>query len=121
MPSDIPAINTYPRSYYAASAADRMVLRPALTDATETDVCIVGAGFTGLYTALRLAEAGKRVVMLESARVGWGASGRNGGQAILGFSCDMPPLEAQLGYEDARNLESDARIRHRNPPAHCAT
>ncbi len=104
MTSNIPAINTYPRSYYAASAADSMVSRPALTDATETDVCIVGAGFTGLYTALRLTEAGKRVVILESARVGWGASGRNGGQAILGFSCDMPPLEAQLCYEEAREI-----------------
>ena len=104
MTSNIPAINTYPRSYYAASAADSMVSRPALTDATETDVCIVGAGFTGLYTALRLTEAGKRVVILESSRVGWGASGRNGGQAILGFSCDMPPLEAQLCYEEAREI-----------------
>jgi glycine/D-amino acid oxidase-like deaminating enzyme len=94
----------YPPSYYAATTVDRQVSRQELTDSIATDVCIVGAGFTGLYTALRLAEAGKRVVILESARIGWGASGRNGGQAILGFSCDMPPLEAQLGYDEAREI-----------------
>ncbi len=94
----------YPPSYYAASTVDRQVSREVLTESVETDVCIVGAGFTGLYTALRLAKAGKRVVVLESARVGWGASGRNGGQAILGFSCDMTPLETQLGYEEALNI-----------------
>jgi gamma-glutamylputrescine oxidase len=104
MTCNIPALNSYPHSYYVASAADRMVSRPALTEAIEADVCIVGAGFTGLYTALRLAEGGKRVVVLESARVGCGASGCNGGQAILGFSCDMPPLEAQLGREGAREI-----------------
>ena len=104
MSPDNSFLNTYPRSYYAAGTLERIVSRPSLTDAIEADVCIVGAGFTGLYTALRLAETGKRVVILEASRVGWGASGRNGGQAILGFSCDMPPLEAQLGYEDAREI-----------------
>jgi len=97
-------MNAYPHSYYAVSAADRMISRPALNDAIEVDVCIVGAGFTGLYTALRLAEAGKRVAILESARVGWGASGRNGGQAILGYSCDMSSFEKQLGKEEAREI-----------------
>ena len=118
MPPDPSLPTAYPRSYYAASAADRMVSRPALADAIDVDICIVGGGFTGLYTALRLAEAGKRVAILESARVGWGASGRNGGQAILGFSCDMPPLEAQLGYEEAGNIwnlmrDSATEIRQR--------
>ena len=108
----------YPQSYYAASAADRMVSRPPLADAIDVDICIVGGGFTGLYTALRLAEAGKCVVILESSRVGWGASGRNGGQAILGFSCDMPPLEAQLGYGEALEIwqlmrDSATEIRQR--------
>ncbi|MBV8658238.1 MAG: FAD-binding oxidoreductase [Burkholderiales bacterium] len=81
-----------------------MVARPSLTGSVDADVCVVGAGFAGLYTALRLAEAGKRVVVLEAAPVGWGASGRNGGQAILGYSCDMPPIEAQLGTEVALEI-----------------
>ncbi|WP_374357792.1 NAD(P)/FAD-dependent oxidoreductase [Chitinimonas sp.] len=97
-------LNRYPDSYYAASAADRLRERPTLQGALDADVCVVGAGFAGLYTALRLAEAGKKVVMLEAARVGWGASGRNGGQAILGFSCDMPPIEAQLGRDEAMEI-----------------
>jgi glycine/D-amino acid oxidase-like deaminating enzyme len=101
MPRDATPLDRYPDSYYAASAADRLRERPTLDETVDADVCIVGAGYSGLYTALRLAEAGKRVVMLEAARVGWGASGRNGGQAILGFSCDMPPIEAQLGRDEA--------------------
>ncbi|WP_269530976.1 FAD-binding oxidoreductase [Chitinimonas sp. BJYL2] len=96
-------LQPYPASYYAASVADAP-LRPALHGEVQADVCVVGAGYTGLYTALRLAEAGKRVVMLDASRVGWGASGRNGGQAILGFSCDMPPIEAQLGRDEAMQI-----------------
>jgi len=56
-------------------------------------VLIIGAGFSGLHTALRLAFEGKRVTLIEASRVGWAASGRNGGMAILGWSCDMDPLE----------------------------
>ncbi|MBY8957261.1 FAD-binding oxidoreductase [Pseudomonas sp. MIS38] len=91
-------------SYYAHSCADILSTRPALEGAHDTDVVIIGAGFSGLHTALRLALAGKRVTVLEASRVAWAASGRNGGQAILGWSCDMPPLEAALGYECARRL-----------------
>ncbi|TPG76182.1 NAD(P)/FAD-dependent oxidoreductase [Pseudomonas arsenicoxydans] len=91
-------------SYYAHSCADRLTTRPALSGEHDTDILIIGAGFSGLHTALRLALAGKRVTMLEASRVAWAASGRNGGQAILGWSCDMPPLEAALGYERARRL-----------------
>lgn len=91
-------------SFYAHSCADRLTSRPALRGDHDTDVVIIGAGFSGLHTALRLALAGKRVTLLEASRVAWAASGRNGGQAILGWSCDMPPLEAALGYERARRL-----------------
>ncbi|SEM47186.1 Glycine/D-amino acid oxidase [Pseudomonas sp. ok272] len=91
-------------SYYAHSCADRLVDRAPLIGAQDTEVVIIGAGFSGLHTALRLALAGKRVTLLEASRVAWAASGRNGGQAILGWSCDMPPLEAALGYESARRL-----------------
>jgi glycine/D-amino acid oxidase-like deaminating enzyme len=65
---------------------------------------VVGAGFTGLYTAIRLAQAGQKVAIVEASRVGWGASGRNGGQLVLGFSCDMPPFEAALGLDGARSV-----------------
>ncbi|MGE8178039.1 NAD(P)/FAD-dependent oxidoreductase [Pseudomonas fluorescens] len=91
-------------SYYAHSCADRLLNRAALEGEHTAEVLIIGAGFSGLHTALRLALAGKRVTLLEASRVAWAASGRNGGQAILGWSCDMPPLEAALGHERARRL-----------------
>ncbi|AGZ35787.1 MAG: NAD(P)/FAD-dependent oxidoreductase [Pseudomonas sp.] len=91
-------------SYYAQTVPTPIPLRPTLQGQHDTDVVIVGAGFSGLHTALRLALAGKRVTLLESSRVAWAASGRNGGQALLGWSCDMPPLEKSLGTERARRL-----------------
>src|SRR3990167_11383644 len=91
-------------TYYAHSCRDQLREYAPLAGAQRYDVAVVGAGFSGLHTALRLAEAGKRVVLLEASRVAWAASGRNGGQAILGWSCDMPPLERALGLERARRL-----------------
>ena len=96
-------------SYYAHSCADRLLERPVFSGEQDTEVVIIGAGFSGLHTALRLALAGKRVTVLEASRVAWAASGRNGGQAILGWSCDMPPLEAALGHERARRLWDSMR------------
>lgn len=90
-------------SYYAASC-DIPPQRAPLRDGLDVDVAIVGGGFTGLYTAIRLARAGKKVAVVEASRVGWGASGRNGGQLILGFSCDMAPFEAALGLEGAQRV-----------------
>ena len=90
-------------SWYAASLpADRE--RPALTGAVEADVVILGAGFTGLWAALTLARAGRRVMVLEAHRVGFGASGRNGGQVQSGFNKSQRWPEAQLGYPLARAL-----------------
>ena len=96
-------------SYYAHTCADRLVARAVFDGEQDTEVLIIGAGFSGLHTALRLALAGTRVTLLEASRVAWAASGRNGGQAILGWSCDMPPLEAALGYERARRLWDSMR------------
>ncbi|WP_286975454.1 FAD-binding oxidoreductase [Pseudomonas sp.] len=92
------------RSYYSATYPQPISLRPCLEGDVRVDVVIVGGGFSGLHSALRLALAGKRVALLEASRLAWAASGRNGGQALLGWSCDMPPLEAALGLERSRRL-----------------
>lgn len=72
-------------SYYAATATERTDY-PSLQGHETADICIVGAGFTGIATALTLAERGYSVAVVEANRVGWGASGRNGGQVIGGIS-----------------------------------
>ncbi|TMN25491.1 FAD-binding oxidoreductase [Pseudoxanthomonas sp. X-1] len=92
-----------PDSWYAASTTP-LPAQPALEGRVDCDVCILGAGYTGLAAALELAEAGHRVVVLEAQRIGWGASGRNGGQAIVGFGCGEEKLEALVGLEDARRM-----------------
>ena len=92
-------------SYYAATA-NVSPQRPPLSGDIETDVCIVGAGFTGLVTGLTLAERGYKVVILETARVGWGASGRNGGQIINGFSREIDYIEDTVGHDGAMALAS---------------
>lgn len=94
----------HPTTYYAGSYPGAIPERARLETSLDCDVVIVGAGFSGLHCALRLVKAGKRVVLLEASRVAWAASGRNGGQALLGWSCDMPPLEKALGLHGARQL-----------------
>lgn len=90
-------------SYYAASAHPQPS-RPPLVGEIDTDVCIVGAGYTGLSSALHLAEAGFRVVVLEAHQVGWGASGRNGGQIVHSYSRDIDVIEANHGKAVAAAL-----------------
>lgn len=104
-------------SYYAHSA-NPSPARPALQGSAEADVCIVGAGYTGLSTGLALAEAGMKVVVLEQARVGWGASGRNGGQIVHSYSRDLDVIESSYGRAVAEPLgrmmfEGAAIIRER--------
>ena len=99
--NDRPA--TFPDSWYAATA-DIPPERAALRGQIRADVCIVGAGFTGLMAALELAEAGMDVVVLDAHRAGWGASGRNGGQVGSGFNKDQRWLAAKLGKTQARAL-----------------
>ena len=72
-------------SYYAASV-NEVTDYPALEGSKSADVCVIGAGFTGVATALTLAERGYSVALVEANRVGWGASGRNGGHLINGIS-----------------------------------
>jgi gamma-glutamylputrescine oxidase len=91
------------RSYYAASANPATVREP-LRGETTADVCVIGGGIAGCSTALHLAERGYRVVLLEGKRIGWGASGRSGGQAIFGFASGQDKLVAQVGRYDARRM-----------------
>lgn len=96
------------QSYYAATANDR-TRYPALEGTVKADVCIVGGGFSGVATALTMAERGRSVVLLEANRIGWGASGRNGGQMIGGISGEAT-IERQLGKAGAK-LVRDIRYR----------
>jgi len=90
-------------SYYEASA-DRADRYPRLQAEVACDVCVVGGGLAGLSAAIDLSDAGYSVAVLEAKRVGWGASGRNGGQALVGLACDMQVIERQLGREAARQV-----------------
>jgi gamma-glutamylputrescine oxidase len=90
-------------SYYAATAHLAPDL-PALEGEVRADVVVVGAGYTGISAALELARRGYDVVVLETHRVGWGASGRNGGQICTGFSASLAKIEKSVGLDDARKL-----------------
>jgi gamma-glutamylputrescine oxidase len=90
-------------SYYEASVERGPALAAVVGD-RHTDVVVVGAGFAGLSAAIDLAAQGLRVVVLEADKVCSGASGRNGGQAIVGYACGQGELERQLGRQDARHL-----------------
>ena len=89
------------RSYYAFSA-HAAPERPALAGSLDCDVCVIGAGIAGCSTALHLAEKGLAVVLLEEQRVGWGASGRSGAQAIYGVAAGQAKLERLIGASGAR-------------------
>ncbi len=90
-------------SYYAATARDLPTF-PALEGRREVAVCVIGGGLAGLTAALELARAGQDVALIEANRVGWAASGRNGGFVSAGFSESILNLEARLGRERAREL-----------------
>ncbi len=90
-------------SYYAATA-NPSPARPVLEGEHRCDVCVIGAGFTGLSTALHLVEKGYEVIVLEAAKVGWGASGRNGGQVINGFNRDLAGIARRYGEDSARAI-----------------
>ena len=115
---------TYPASYYAATATP-LAPFPALAGDTRADLCIVGGGYTGLSAALHAARSGLSVVLLEAHRMGFGASGRNGGQVGSGQRLDQDDLERRAGKvraramwdmgEDAKGLVRDLILRHAMP------
>jgi gamma-glutamylputrescine oxidase len=91
-------------SYYAASTNRALNFAP-LRGEQEADVCVVGGGFSGLNTAIELAERGFSVALLEAHRIGWGASGRNGGQLIRGVGHDVEQFQPVLGAEGVDALK----------------
>lgn len=111
------AVTPHAPSYYAASANPFPAL-PQLEGEERADVVVVGGGYTGLSAALNAAEAGFSVILIEANRIGWGASGRNGGQMIPGMRWEALELVRQFGEDRARELvalanEAGARVRER--------
>ena len=96
-------LHGYPQSYYTATAVG-MHDHPALQGAQRADVCVIGGGFTGLSAALNLAEQGMDVVLLEAERIGFGASGRNGGLIGSGQRKDALEMEKQFGFGKSRQF-----------------
>ena len=87
------------KSFYAATANQNLSFTQ-LSSNMRTQVCVIGGGFTGLNTAINLAKKDYDVVLIESEKIGWGASGRNGGQLISGFSS----FHSSGGYPDSRPI-----------------
>jgi gamma-glutamylputrescine oxidase len=90
-------------SWYAATANLQLSF-PPLRGEESADVCVIGAGYTGLSTAIHLRQLGYSVIVLEANRVGWGASGRNGGHVGTGQRAEQAELEKWVGLEQARAL-----------------
>lgn len=104
-------------SFYAATARGDTP-RPRLQGAHKADVCVIGGGFTGISAALHLAERGYSVILLEAQRLGWGASGRNGGQLHTGQRRDQEWLEKHCGLDQAQRFwtlaqEAVELVKHR--------
>lgn len=102
------ADGAYPASWYAATR-DAAPERPPLAAQSEADVAVVGGGFAGLHAARLLALQGKRVVLLERRRIGWGASGRNGGFVGPGYAARSGALIDKLGIDHTRRLYAQSR------------
>lgn len=116
----------YIDTYYSRTLEGDMHY-PALQDHVSADICVIGAGFAGIATALGLVQRGKSVVLLESRRIGFGASGRNGGFVIAGYGMGEKQLVKKVGRAhavDLYNLTITARtlirkrIKDYNIPAH---
>jgi hypothetical protein len=96
--------NEHAPSYYAASA-NWQTHYPRLEGDHDVDVVIVGAGFSGVATAVELCERGYKIALIESNRIGWGATGRNGGQIIGGYGSDPSAFRSSIGKEGVEVVE----------------
>ncbi len=90
------ATSGYPDTYYAATA-QKTPARPPVSGDVSVDICVLGGGYSGLSAALELAQAGYQVILLEAQRIGWGASGRNGGQIVNGLNASLEKIGAEYG------------------------
>ena len=99
-----PGLSDHAASYYAATCHPQSSY-PTLKSEIKADVCVIGGGFSGLNTAIELAERGLKVVLLEAHKIGWGASGRNGGQLIRGVGHDVDQFGDVIGEEGVRQLK----------------
>ncbi|MGM0586689.1 MAG: NAD(P)/FAD-dependent oxidoreductase [Pseudomonadota bacterium] len=95
------APGAHPRSWHVESAPP-FPDQPPLRGEAKADVCVIGAGYTGLSAALHLAQRGASVIVLEAQRTGWGASGRNGGQVGVGQRVEQPKLERMTDPDTSR-------------------
>jgi gamma-glutamylputrescine oxidase len=102
----------YPDSYYARTLRERRAY-PALEGGLAVETLVIGGGLAGCATALDLAEHGHKVALVEARRIGWGASGRNGGFVSDGFPGGYPALVERVGLEQARELHKLARMGNR--------
>ena len=91
-------------SYYAASSVPQPDY-PVLNGEVVADVCVIGGGYSGLNTALELAERGFSVALLEARKIGWGASGRNGGQLIRGVGHGLDQFTNVIGTDGVRQMK----------------
>lgn len=96
-------MSDYLDTHYTRTLAERLA-RPTLRDHVHADVCIIGGGLAGLNTGLGLAERGKSAIVLESRRIGWAASGRNGGKALTGYAASFDKMVSRAGFERSREL-----------------
>lgn len=96
-------MTSYPDSYYAATAGNKPNYASLLGE-QDYDVCVVGGGYSGLSTAIALQEKGYNVALLEAAQIGFGASGRNGGQLVNSFSRDIDHIEKHYGNKTAHSM-----------------
>ncbi len=96
-------LNLTQNSYYAASANEHPKY-PTLEGDIEVDICVVGGGFAGLSAAIELADRGYKVAVLEANHIGFGASGRNGGQLIAGLACEQDVIENAIGFDAAKQV-----------------
>ena len=94
----------YPNSYYVNSLKYQSTYS-SLKETTDTQVCVIGGGFSGVNTALELAQRGFHVTLLEAYRIGWGASGRNGGQLIRGIGHGTEQFKSVISEEGVRAID----------------
>ncbi len=97
-------MSQYPNSYYATSLSQQKDALPTLIDDHECDLCVIGGGFSGLSTAIEAAERGLKVILLEQNIIGWGASGRNGGQIWNDVAWGIYGIEKKYGLKHAMQL-----------------